>query len=42
MLKGGELPRINRLVDVYNAISVRHMVPVGGEDADRLEARRDW
>ena len=37
VLKGGELPRINRLVDVYNAISVRHMVPVGGEDADRLE-----
>jgi DNA/RNA-binding domain of Phe-tRNA-synthetase-like protein len=37
VLKGGELPRINRLVDVYNAISVRYMVPVGGEDADRLE-----
>jgi len=37
VLKGGELPRINRLVDVYNAISARHMVPVGGEDADRLE-----
>ena len=37
VLKGGELPRINRLVDVYNAISVRHMVPVGGEDADRLQ-----
>ena len=37
VLKGGELPRINRLVDVYNAISVRYMVPVGGEDADRLD-----
>lgn len=36
VLKGGELPRINRLVDVYNAVSVRHMIPVGGEDADRL------
>lgn len=26
------LPRIDRLTDVYNAISVRHLVPLGGED----------
>lgn len=26
------LPRVNRLTDVYNAVSVLHMVPVGGED----------
>ena len=26
------LPRIDRLTDVYNAISVRHLLPVGGED----------
>jgi DNA/RNA-binding domain of Phe-tRNA-synthetase-like protein len=26
------LPEINRLVDTYNAISVRHRLPVGGED----------
>ncbi|MFJ4366815.1 B3/4 domain-containing protein [Streptomyces chartreusis] len=31
------LPRINLLVDVYNAISVAHLVPVGGEDTDRIE-----
>jgi DNA/RNA-binding domain of Phe-tRNA-synthetase-like protein len=37
VLKGGELPRINRLVDLYNAISVRHLIPVGGEDAERLD-----
>jgi DNA/RNA-binding domain of Phe-tRNA-synthetase-like protein len=37
VLKGQELPRVNVLVDLYNAISVRHVVPVGGEDADRLE-----
>jgi len=36
VIKAGALPRISRLVDVYNAISIRHMVPVGGEDADRL------
>lgn len=26
------LPRVNRLTDLYNAISVRHQVPLGGED----------
>lgn len=26
------LPRINRLTDIYNAISVIHQLPVGGED----------
>jgi DNA/RNA-binding domain of Phe-tRNA-synthetase-like protein len=31
----GGLPRVNRLTDVYNAISVLHQVPVGGEDLDR-------
>ena len=36
VLKGRELPRTNVLVDLYNAVSVRHVVPVGGEDADRL------
>ncbi|MGG5260581.1 B3/B4 domain-containing protein [Phycicoccus avicenniae] len=28
------LPRVNPLTDVYNAISVLHQVPVGGEDLD--------
>jgi DNA/RNA-binding domain of Phe-tRNA-synthetase-like protein len=36
VLKGGELPRINALVDTYNAISLRHVIPVGGEDLDEL------
>ncbi|MFD7439579.1 B3/4 domain-containing protein [Streptomyces sp. NPDC059861] len=31
------LPRINVLVDVYNAISVAHLIPVGGEDIDRIQ-----
>jgi DNA/RNA-binding domain of Phe-tRNA-synthetase-like protein len=26
------LPRVNRLTDLYNAISVLHQVPIGGED----------
>jgi DNA/RNA-binding domain of Phe-tRNA-synthetase-like protein len=31
------LPRINLLVDLYNAVSVAHLIPVGGEDLDRVE-----
>ena len=31
------LPRINVLVDLYNAISVAHLIPVGGEDTDRIQ-----
>lgn len=29
------LPRINRLTDLYNAVSVLHQIPVGGEDLTR-------
>ena len=29
------LPRVNRLTDLYNAISVLHQVPIGGEDISR-------
>ncbi len=29
------LPRVNRLTDLYNAISVLHEIPLGGEDFDR-------
>lgn len=29
------LPRINPLVDLYNAVSVLEAVPIGGEDLDR-------
>ncbi|PYE55451.1 B3/B4 domain-containing protein [Deinococcus yavapaiensis] len=39
VLKGGELPRVNRLVDAYNAASVRFVVPCGGEDLDRVVGR---
>ena len=29
------LPRVNRLTDVYNAVSVLHQIPLGGEDLSR-------
>jgi DNA/RNA-binding domain of Phe-tRNA-synthetase-like protein len=35
-LTDGGLPRINLLVDAYNAVSVAHLIPVGGEDSDRI------
>jgi len=37
VLKGGGLPRVNVLVDLYNSVSARRVVPLGGEDADLLE-----
>lgn len=29
------LPRIDFLTDIYNAMSVKYLVPIGGEDADK-------
>ena len=29
------LPRVNQLTDIYNAISVLHLLPLGGEDLNR-------
>ncbi|KAI7084672.1 hypothetical protein KC356_g6538 [Hortaea werneckii] len=29
------LPRVNRLTDIYNALSVKHQIPFGGEDLDK-------
>ena len=34
---GSGLPRVNRLTDLYNAVSVRHQVPLGGEDLARYQ-----
>lgn len=31
------LPRVNRLTDLYNSVSVRHQIPLGGEDIDRYD-----
>jgi DNA/RNA-binding domain of Phe-tRNA-synthetase-like protein len=35
-LSGKGLPRISALVDRYNAVSVAHVVPVGGEDLSQV------
>lgn len=36
-LKGEPLRPINPLVDLYNVVSLRHLLPVGGEDLDAIE-----
>jgi DNA/RNA-binding domain of Phe-tRNA-synthetase-like protein len=35
-LKGQDLPAINGIVDLYNALSLKYVLPVGGEDRDKL------
>lgn len=37
ILKGEETRHINKIVDIYNYISLKHMVPVGGEDSDKIQ-----
>ena len=37
VLQGITLRHINKLVDIYNLISLKHMVPVGGEDTDKIQ-----
>ena len=32
--RDGALPPVNAVVDLYNAISLRYALPIGGEDAD--------
>lgn len=36
VLKGDPFPRINPLVDLYNSISLKYLVPMGGHDLDTL------
>jgi DNA/RNA-binding domain of Phe-tRNA-synthetase-like protein len=36
VLNGATMPHINNLVALYNTISLRHILPVGGEDIDKI------
>src|SRR3989339_804121 len=36
-INGEELRHINKLVDAYNFISLKYMLPIGGEDIDKIE-----
>jgi DNA/RNA-binding domain of Phe-tRNA-synthetase-like protein len=37
ILDGLELKHYSKLVDIYNYISIRHMVPVGGDDIGKVD-----
>lgn len=37
ILRGDLFPKINPLVNLYNSISLRHFVPMGGHDLDTLK-----
>ncbi len=37
ILNGTQLKHINKIVDIYNYISIKHIVPVGGDDIDKVE-----
>lgn len=39
VLKDGRIPSINPVVDLYNAVSLRYCVPVGGENYDAYTGR---
>ena len=36
-IKTGKLPRINNAVDIYNVVSVKHVIPMGGFDTDNVD-----
>lgn len=37
ILKGVDLRHINKIVDIFNVISIKHMVPAGGDDTDKVD-----
>ena len=37
VLHGSNINHINKLVDIYNLISLKHMLPVGGEDLGKIK-----
>jgi len=36
ILKGNTLPQISKLVDLYNYLSLKHLVPMGADDIDKV------
>ncbi len=37
VLQGKQLPLINAIVDIYNLISIKHVLPAGGGDLDKIK-----
>src|SRR5262245_34335269 len=36
VLAGRDLPQVNAFVDLYNAVSLQHVLPLGADDLDRI------
>ncbi len=37
ILEGVNLRPINKIVDIYNLVSIKNMVPIGGDDIDKID-----
>ncbi|MBW2966456.1 hypothetical protein KY342_05115 [Candidatus Woesearchaeota archaeon] len=37
ILKGGKINSINKIVDIYNYLSLKHILPMGSDDLDKVE-----
>ena len=37
ILNGNNIRHVNNVVDIYNFVSLKHMLPVGGEDIDKMK-----
>jgi len=37
VMKGGEFPQINPVVDISNAVSLKYVIPLGAHDIDRFD-----
>ena len=37
VLAGGDLPRVNAFVDLYNAVSLKHVLCLGADDLDKVD-----
>ena len=37
ILNRTEIRHINKIVDIYNYISIKHIIPLGGDDIDKID-----
>jgi lysyl-tRNA synthetase class 2 len=37
ILKGSRVPAINKIVDLYNYLSLKHLIPMGSDDIDKVD-----
>jgi len=37
ILKGNKIPLVSKLVDLYNYLSLKHLIPMGSDDIDKVD-----